>query len=399
MRQLVILAILIFTAASASAAEIFVLKSGGKVRGTWLNRHESPRETFDIRTLAGGVISFDRGQVEQVVVLSPDELLYERMRPTFPDTVAGHEELAEWCLEKELHAQRRSHLERIVELDPNHDEARRALGYTKSGGEWMTRDELMAARGMIMYRGRYRTRQEIELWEMDRKSELAEKEWFRRMKMWRDWLNSPDRFAEALKEIKDIRDPYAVPALTRYVEDPEEPRKLKVILIDVLAEIGSGRAIGLLVERSLKDKDQEVRLTCLDEIVERKPPAALAMYIAALKSKDNKQVNRAARALGELGNPEAIQPLFDALVTEHKYVVQTGQPGQLSSTFTPSGGGGGGLSFGGGGPKIFERELQNREVRSALVRLTKEDFGFEEKDWKRWYASTRRANSLDARRD
>jgi len=363
----------------AWSAETFLLKTGGRIEGEWLNRRENPRETFIIRTNTGGVLSFDRHLVERVLEQSPDEMLYEQIRHTYPDTVAGHEALAKWCLEKELHPQRRVHLERIIELDRNHQEARAALGYTKEAGEWLTRDELMASRGMIMYRGRYRTRQEIEIWERERKAELAEKEWYRRLKMWRDWLDSADKFAAGVENIKQV----------------------KLLLIDVLAQIPALAADRLLVERSLKDQDQEVRLSCLDQVVEKKTPAILQMYISALKSKDNIEVNRAALALREVGDKDAIPALLDALVTEHKYVINTGNPGQMTSTFNPrGGGGGGGLTFGGGGPKIIKRDLQNKAVRDALIVLTEgQNFGYEVEDWKRWYASSQRASTLDARRD
>ena len=53
----------------------------------------------------------------------------------------GQWKLAEWCHEHGLPDQRKTHLQRVIELDPDHVEARRLLGYSKIDGKWMTQEE------------------------------------------------------------------------------------------------------------------------------------------------------------------------------------------------------------------------------------------------------------------
>ena len=81
---------------------------------------------------------------------------------------------------------------------------------------------------------------------------------------------------------------------------------------------------------------------------------SIVPYVQALRSKDNVIVNRAAEALGTIGDPEAISPLIDALVTTHKYLIQ------------PAGGGGPGeitAGFGTGGGDIIEIEFEHDDGR------------------------------------
>ena len=392
------LSVCLAAADSAQADDIFILKTGGQVRGQWLNKEESPRQQYRIRTAAGGEVTLAADQIEQFVLRSEEELLYEKIRPTHPDTVEGHLKMAQWCQDQKLTKERRWHLERIVELDPNHSDARAALGYLRSGGQWVTREEMMGARGMIVYKGRYRTRQEIEIWEEERKHELATREWATKIKRWRGWLEG-EKSATARQSFKAIKDPYAIPALAAYLQQNERA-SIKILLIETLAQIPSPAALKVLVQCSLQDPDNEVRLTAQEYVVKSQAHDAVNMYIVALKSKDNNEVNRAARALGELDNPAAIEPLFDALVTEHKYKVVTGQaPGSMTTTFRPGGGGGGGLSFNGDGPKIIKNQQRNPEALNALLVLTGENYHYDVSGWKRWYANKQRSTTINARRD
>lgn len=70
---------------------------------------------------------------------------YEKMQATTPDTLAGHLAAAEWCAKQELPEQRRAHLTRALDHEPNHLYARSQLGFLRVAGEWQTRQQLAAA--------------------------------------------------------------------------------------------------------------------------------------------------------------------------------------------------------------------------------------------------------------
>ncbi len=329
---------------------------------------------------------------------SADQVAYDKIRARHGDTLEDHEALAQWCLEHGLAKERKHHLQQVIALDADHASARTALGYRRIQGKWMTREEEMTSRGMQMYQGRYRTTQEIELLESKRIRNKAEKQWFARLKMWRGWLDKSDKFEQTRKNILDIRDLVAVPALRFHVQR-EAMRPIRLLYIDTLAEIGSPAALEELVDLSLDDQDEEIRLTALEQVVRSGHREVVNRYIKALKSKSNGRVNRAAVCLRELKDDEAISPLIDALVTTHKVLVSPGSdPGRMNTEFSPDGGGS--FSFGGSKPKYKKGPQANPEVLTALIALTDgKNFEYDQDAWKAWYTQHRRSTRVNARRD
>ena len=170
------------------AADVVVLTTEGRLQGTLLNAQESPRKNYIIQTDSGQV-TLDKEQVKEVISQTADELEYERLRFSFPDTVDGQWKIAEWCRERGMSKERTTHLERIVELDPNHKQARAALGYGQFNGRWVRQEDVMKERGYVQYKGRWLLPQDVEIQEQKRKSEIAQKEWFKRLRLVRAQLD------------------------------------------------------------------------------------------------------------------------------------------------------------------------------------------------------------------
>lgn len=402
------LALLAALAAMAAAApdaraEVFVLRSGGRIEGELLNPDQSPRTTYAVRTAEGVQLTFDASLVEQKLYKRDAELEYDRIKPSFSDTIDGQWALAEWCLNHHLLSQRKTHLERIIQLDPDHAEARRGLGYSQVGGQWKTQKEIMVARGFEWHRGQWRLPQEIDLMERKDEVEKAEREWFAKVKMWRGWLGT-NKEAQALKNFAAVNDPAAVRALAAALES-EPAEAVRKLYIEVLARINTPDAVKALALRSLEDPVQEVRLTCLDYLKTEKRPDVVALYAARLKSKDNRMVRRAAVGLAFMKDPSSVGPLINALETTHTFRVSSGGGANtFSNTFgTGPGGsgapGGGGFSFG-GGPKTVKRLIRNQEVLDALSSITGVNYQFNVAAWKNWFAQQRKPQAaIDARRD
>ncbi len=396
-----LVSIAIFTAgigamAISACADNFLLTNDGQVTGELLNRDESPRQKFVVRTADGATITLEKAQVKQVVTQSAAELEYERIAPTFADTVEDQWRLAEWCKEKSLPRGRQIALERVIELSPDHKQARIALGYSQLDGQWIQPDEARKKRGYVNYHGQWLLPQEIELLEKKHADDLAEKKWFTTLKQWRNWLDDPAKADQARDNIKQITDPTAVRALVQSL-DTEKTRDVCVWYIQALGKIGPA-AVRTLVEHSLDDPDEEIRLSCLDQLIGQPTQAATPLYVAALRNKDNVQVNRAGYALGRLGDKSAVAPLINALITTHKFttIEGAGNPNQMSAGFSKTGGGG--LSMG-SSAKIIKRDLNNQQVLDALVALTGSNFGFDKSAWRNWYSSQQKPGAIDARRD
>jgi hypothetical protein len=378
--------------------DVFELANGGRVEGRLVESADGNEKNVVIDLAGGGRMAIPRSQIARVDTISADEAEYEKRARSAPDTVEAHWELAQWCSERKMRNPARLHLERILELDPNHEQARGLLGYRKKDGQWMTRDDVMDGRGLVMYEGRFVTRQHVELLERDKEKKVSESDWGKHLERLRRWLvgRRQDRADEALTEIQSIRDPLAAEAIVGLLER-EEDAGLKRLWMEVASRLDHQAAVDALVDLSLLDEDPEVRHQSLEYLMTSGRRGLVRPYIRALKDRDNEIVNRAGAALGQIGETDAIGPLIDALVTKHKFKIAEGNPDQHSYTFTPQGGG---MSFGGGGPKIITRSLRNPDVLGALVTLAGgASFDYDQEQWRRWLAAQAKQQVVDVRRD
>jgi hypothetical protein len=254
--------------------------------------------------------------------------------------------------------------------------------------------ELMTARGFVRYRGMWRTVQEIELIERADRVNLAQKEWTIRLERLRKRLDDPRQAEAATEEIREIADPFAVPALAAALGKERMPR-VRADYVEALSHIRGPEAMTALVSVAVDHADPETRILAAERLVDIGPEMAAQAIAGALGGADNARINRAAEALGRLGSVSAVGPLIGALETEHMVVVGgSGPEGSTTATFTPSGGG---LSMG-GGPKRQKSRVQNQRVLEALVKITGENFDWNTAAWRAWQANRQVPNDFDPRR-
>jgi HEAT repeats len=382
-------------ASAPAPADIYVLANDGQVRGELQNIDEAPRQKYVILTPDGATVTLDRAAVKQIIPQLPAEVEFEKIRPTYADTADDQWRLAEWCRENSLSPQRQVVLEHIIELDPEYRPARLALGYQMVDGRWLQKQQIMQQKGYVRYKGEWRLPQEVELIERYQKEDAAQRQWYATLKRWRMWLDESSRAEQAHASILAIRDPHAVPALQQMFSS-ERDRDVRMLYVQALAAIATPAALRTLIDHSLDDGDEEIRLACLDRIVAHPQPEVVAAYVAALKSQSNARLNRAAHALGRLGDKSAIGPLIDSLVTTH--IVQEGDdnPNRMNAAFSPQGG----MAFStGSSVRKEKRTFNNQPVLDALVALSGVNLNFDEKAWKTWYASQKTKAPIDVRRD
>ena len=137
---------------STANADIFLLRSGGRLEGDLVNADQKPRTTYEIALAGGGRITLDAEVVEKMQATRPELAEYEKARREAADTVDGQLKLATWCRDHSLTEQRTAALDRVIQLDTDNLEARRLLGYRKVKDQWMTRDEEMADKGYVKFR-------------------------------------------------------------------------------------------------------------------------------------------------------------------------------------------------------------------------------------------------------
>jgi len=357
------------------------------------------------------MLRLQRARVQDVIDERDEEVAYRRLAPRVADNVEQQWKLAQWCRERYLTDEREVHLRRILQLDPDHLPARRALGYSQVEGEWLTRDQWRRRQGYEYYRGRWRLPQEIEFLKQHHQRDRAEKQWLARIRNWREKLLT-DEGAEARDALLGIEDPHAVAALAEFLHQ-DRLRAAKLIYITTLTKIGDAASVQALLTASLHDPDEEIRVACLDAIEQLDPPGAVTQYVNALGDANNHVVNRAAYALARLGDESVVAPLIDALVTSHTFTLKSrphAGPDTITTSFVndqraaaanapplmPSTG----TNFAmGQGEKSVTRRIPNEEVLTALLRLSNApNYGYNRQAWLRWLESQQQAAALDGRR-
>ncbi|MGI8982410.1 MAG: HEAT repeat domain-containing protein [Pirellulaceae bacterium] len=390
----------IFCAVPRTAlAEVVLLKSGAKVEGEILNPARSKDDLVEVVPVEGLKLTLAASQVKGVLVQSKVLKDYEAAVAKMADTLDAHLAMAQWCLEASLAEQRKFHLSQVIKHDPNHAMARATLGYIKVGSGWMTQNEYMRRQGYVLKGGAYRLAQELETteragqWERDT---LAAR---KNLKMWFSWLNGKGKGADqALENIRGIREEAAAPALSEAVADTRLPRDLRLMCLDVLTQFPPNYYGTALIKIAMKDPDPEMSDKCLDVLREQRSQQALLTFVKGLTSKDNRVVNRSAQCAQRLGDPAATVPLIDALVTTHEFIIQSGQPGQMSAGFSGNDGGLGSFSMG-EKPKKISRHLNNDAVLNALTSLHQGvNFNFNEPAWRAWYIESHTSPDVNLRR-
>jgi len=135
--------------ASAALADEVVLRNGSAFSG--VVREEGDRVVVEMDF---GTMTFKKVDVRSI---SKGSDLYSEFetRSKAATDIKGLLELAVWAREKGLGTKSTDLYRRILTLDPDQADARKALGYEKVAGQWLAGDDLMAARGFVKVNGRW----------------------------------------------------------------------------------------------------------------------------------------------------------------------------------------------------------------------------------------------------
>lgn len=398
---------------SRATADLVRLRNGGQVRGQVQSADEA---VVVVRTLLGGTVSLDREEVELIERRSLLVEDYETRAQRTPDTVDAHWELAEWCKARGLKEQREEQLQLLLDIHPDHAEARRILGHIRHNGEWLTRDEWMTARGYVKHGGRYITPQERDLLLKSEAERAAETAWYPKIRLWFNWMTGrhPQRAQEGRANLAAVDDADAVPAIVNFLGEHADDN-VRLLCVQMLGRLPGPKPVEPLVERSLFDGSHAVRSAARQAIKPEQYGYALEYYVPELRNGSNAIVQRAAAAIGEMGDITVVPYLIEALVTRHKWKVEVPAGATASFGMTPNGQVGlagvpsgflpaevetlartGQLPYGAIilPPRFQPRttrivtikgDVKNEEVLAALKKLTGEDFGYNRRAWEVWW--------------
>jgi len=108
--------------------------------------------------LAGGQMAVEADTVEKIVAGTSDVQRFEERYAALREAdVEGRMALADFCRDAELHGREHQLLREVIALSPDHAEARKRLGYIRDNGVWLSREEQMRARGLVLFEGNWIT--------------------------------------------------------------------------------------------------------------------------------------------------------------------------------------------------------------------------------------------------
>ncbi len=132
----------VLLAAAGAAADILYLKNGGRIEG--VVREEG--DVFVVESLSG-TARVRRGEVSYRQSMPyVTEIYAERRARIRPGDAEGFFALARFCRENGLRREEQAALRSVVEISPDHAEARALLGEVKHRGEWLPRAAARTAR-------------------------------------------------------------------------------------------------------------------------------------------------------------------------------------------------------------------------------------------------------------
>jgi hypothetical protein len=168
MKQAVLVAALVALAASLAAADEVNLTNGRKIQGIVSTDTKMPGKVI-VEVGAGTIVLDEKDVSSRSEGQTALHEYKERAGRLESSSSAGDlYDLAKWAKENKCWKHVRPLCEKAVALDPDHAGARKELGQKKVGDQWMTFEEEMAAKGMVLFEGAWITPAEKETIEMRR---------------------------------------------------------------------------------------------------------------------------------------------------------------------------------------------------------------------------------------
>lgn len=384
-RNAVRLGLLVLCIAGNATADILHLTNGGKLEG------RITKEKNGYRIVTGtteSLVPFDRvSRLEKKSL--PEEEYLERLSEVGDDDVMGHYVLGLWCKESRLREKATMHFQTVLRLEPDHEGARRALGFIQDGKEWVTREEYMRRQGKVIYKGQW---VEIEQAERLQAEEAHAKEIQTLFeKAWPSILafqRKPDRttrekLAAGLAKYGEA----AIPLLKKIsMENSSQLRRLSIETADM---IPGHEAMALLTEQLMCEGQSSLIRLAAEGIAARTDRNRTTAYLISciMQSGDrDRDIIRAVYVLGVMGDANVIPKLIENVGYSPNEITPISRPAESAKVEGPTSG------FGGGAMELSS-SLDNKPATQgkrypahlALQLLTGMELPPNQKTWEEWW--------------
>ncbi|WP_406695012.1 HEAT repeat domain-containing protein [Singulisphaera sp. Ch08] len=435
--------VLLLWGGAESFADRIVLRGGGEIRGKVVADPSRPDRVTVLLATGKTPLIFEKPRILQVIA-EPSVLdEYVVRRGKVGPGAESQYDFGLWCESQKLADLAEFHYEAAVAQDKSFAPAHQKLGHTLVADRWLNADELRESQGLVLYKGKWVTKEDRDEREAQLTAGAEQASWVRRIRLLRQTIanSSEERARQAEQQLCEIRDPVAIVPLVRVLGRDEAP--FRSLLDRVLGLIPGPEAAAALVNRLLAESAAEVREGTLAELEVRSDANIIPSFVKSLRSTNPQVVNRAAWALVNLGAVATVPKLVPALITTQYQMVMipesNGPPpsaGGLGSVgvpiytngssvgfLTPPAVGpgsvaygatsvpvtpdlvssltvGNGTNHGNRGPlfKMMAYSYRNVEVHEALVEMTGQDFGYDISSWQRWVTKSFRAEPTPTRR-
>jgi hypothetical protein len=156
MKRLVLGLAFTLVGVSGATADEVVLKNGASLTGVVREVGDTVVLEVDI-----GTMTFRKADVRSITKTSdPIQELEQRILKA--TDAKGYFEAGLWARDRSLTVRANELFRKCLALDPEHEGARKALGYEKINGHWLEGDELMMAKGYLKYDGRWLPKDTVE---------------------------------------------------------------------------------------------------------------------------------------------------------------------------------------------------------------------------------------------
>lgn len=394
------------------------LRSGHVIYGSVVERRAGPQNSAELEVTLpdGSLMILQREQFRSWKAEPTDMAEYRARLEQATASIESQWAMAEWCREKKLKVEADSHARMVLELDPEHEGARRLLGHQNIRGRWLDPEEEQRRQGKVKVNNSWILPEILEISQALEEYNAKQVEW---KKTLRSWLREASRRGngreQAIERLRSNRDPEAVDAMVEFLAEtkPSPPTveqrewlleslcgiptlASSYALLDYYLNVGDhdegrDRAIGTLAKRPEHKPQLARRLVAELDIDKLGDRSKLTDRSVALNNQ--RRLQRAASGLRLIDVKVGIEPLIVSLRVP--YTLKTRIQDGAANV------GGNVQGFGGGSGRELNETfvLENSAAVETLEAFTGQRFGNNQEAWMRWWIDANTPPNLDLSRD